>query len=43
MLNHTGGTGDIFGPQFNANREKLRELKDYFELYGKLGLEFEPG
>ncbi|MBI3668029.1 MAG: beta-lactamase family protein [Acidobacteria bacterium] len=43
LLTHTGGTGDIFGPQFDANRGKLRDLKDYVALYGKRGLEFEPG
>ena len=25
LLTHTGGTGDIFGPQFTANRTTLRE------------------
>jgi CubicO group peptidase (beta-lactamase class C family) len=43
LLTHTGGTGDIFGPDFDANRTKLRTLADYVELYGKRGLEFEPG
>ncbi len=43
LLTHTGGTGDIFGPQYNANRSKLRELKDYVTLYGERGPEFEPG
>jgi CubicO group peptidase (beta-lactamase class C family) len=43
LLTHTGGTGDIFGPEFEAHREKLRTLADYVELYGERGLEFEPG
>jgi D-alanyl-D-alanine carboxypeptidase len=43
LLTHTGGTGDIFGPDFEANREELRTLADYVELYGQRGLEFEPG
>jgi CubicO group peptidase (beta-lactamase class C family) len=43
LLTHTGGTGDIFGPDFDAHREELRTLADYVRLYGKRGLEFEPG
>ena len=43
LLTHTGGTGDIFGPQFDAHRKELRTLNDYVALYGKRGPEFEPG
>jgi D-alanyl-D-alanine carboxypeptidase len=43
LLTHTGGTGDIFGPDFDAHRDELRTLSDYVDLYGKRGLEFEPG
>ena len=43
LLTHTGGTGDIFGPEFDAHRKQLRTLADYVKLYGKRGLEFEPG
>lgn len=43
LLTHTGGTGDIFGPEFDANRLKLKTLDDYVALYGKRELEFEPG
>jgi CubicO group peptidase (beta-lactamase class C family) len=43
LLTHTGGTGDIFGPDFDAHRKELRTLADYAKLYGKRGLEFEPG
>jgi D-alanyl-D-alanine carboxypeptidase len=43
LLTHTGGTGDIFGPEFDAHRKDLRALADYVKLYGKRGLEFEPG
>jgi CubicO group peptidase (beta-lactamase class C family) len=43
LLTHTGGTGDIFGPEFEAHRKRLRALDDYVKLYGKRGLEFEPG
>ena len=43
LLTHTGGTGDIFGPQFDQNRLKLREHSDYVELFGDRGPRFEPG
>jgi CubicO group peptidase (beta-lactamase class C family) len=43
LLTHTGGTGDIFGPQFRAQRLELRTLEDYVQLYGDRGPEFEPG
>ena len=43
LLTHTGGTGDIFGPDFDAHRKELRTLADYVKLYGKRGPEFEPG
>jgi CubicO group peptidase (beta-lactamase class C family) len=43
LLTHTGGTGDIFGPDFAAHRLELKTLQDYVRLYGKRGLEFEPG
>jgi CubicO group peptidase (beta-lactamase class C family) len=43
LLTHTGGTGDFFGPQFDAHRTELRTLQDYVKLYGARGLEFQPG
>jgi len=43
LLTHTGGTGDFFGPQYNAHRQELRALQDYVTLYGKRDLAFEPG
>ncbi|HEV3276267.1 MAG TPA: serine hydrolase domain-containing protein [Terriglobia bacterium] len=43
LLTHTGGTGDFFGPEFDAHRLELRTLQDYVNLYGKRGVEFEPG
>jgi D-alanyl-D-alanine carboxypeptidase len=43
LLTHTGGTGDLFGPEFDAHRLELRTLEDYVKLYGERGLEFEPG
>ena len=43
LLSHTGGTGEIFGPQFAANRLQLRSNADYVKLYGARGPEFSPG
>jgi D-alanyl-D-alanine carboxypeptidase len=43
LLTHTGGTGDIFGPEFDLNRRKLRHHGDYLKLYGSRGLTHEPG
>jgi D-alanyl-D-alanine carboxypeptidase len=43
LLTHTGGTGDIFGPEFDQHRLQLREHRDYLKLYGSRGLTHEPG
>ncbi len=43
LLTHTGGTGDIFGPDFDKHRLELRTLADYVKLYGTRDLAFEPG
>ena len=43
LLTHTGGTGDIFGPDFDAHRLELRTIGDYAKLYGTRDLEYEPG
>jgi CubicO group peptidase (beta-lactamase class C family) len=43
LLTHTGGTGDIFGPEFSAHRLELKTLNDYVALYGKRAVAFEPG
>jgi D-alanyl-D-alanine carboxypeptidase len=43
LLTHTGGTGDIFGPEFGSHRLQLRTHNDYVALYGARGLAFEPG
>ena len=43
LLTHTGGTGDIFGPEFTAHRSELRTTGDYLRLYGTRGLRFDPG
>jgi CubicO group peptidase (beta-lactamase class C family) len=43
LLTHTGGTGDIFGQEFDTHRLQLRTLNDYVALYGKRGPRFAPG
>ncbi len=43
LLTHTGGTGDFFGPEYDAHRVDLKTLQDYVNLLGRRGLEFEPG
>jgi CubicO group peptidase (beta-lactamase class C family) len=43
LLTHTGGTGDIFGPEYDQNRLQLREHGDYVRLYGSREPLFEPG
>ena len=43
LLTHTGGTGDIFGPEFEQHRLALREHRDYLRLYGSRGLTHQPG
>lgn len=43
LLTHTGGTGDIFGPQFTEHRLELRNPADYLRLYGTRALQFDPG
>jgi CubicO group peptidase (beta-lactamase class C family) len=43
LLNHTGGTGDIFTPEYEAHREETRTLADYVKLFGSRPVAFEPG
>jgi CubicO group peptidase (beta-lactamase class C family) len=43
LFSHTGGTGDIFGPEFDKHRLELKTLADYANLYGSRPLQFEPG
>jgi CubicO group peptidase (beta-lactamase class C family) len=42
LLTHTGGTGDIFEPEYEAKRDQVRTLKDYVDLFGARPLGFEP-
>jgi len=43
LLTHTGGTGDIFGPEFDTHRDELSTHHDYVDLYGSRAPEFDPG
>ncbi|HEX8448288.1 MAG TPA: serine hydrolase domain-containing protein, partial [Allosphingosinicella sp.] len=43
LLSHTGGTGNIFGPEFDRRKASLRSTKDYVDLYGSRAPEFAPG
>jgi CubicO group peptidase (beta-lactamase class C family) len=43
LLTHTGGTGDIFGPEFAEHRAELREHADYLALAGERDPAFTPG
>jgi CubicO group peptidase (beta-lactamase class C family) len=43
LLNHTGGTGDIFTPEYEAHRLETRTLADYVKLFGNRPVQFEPG
>jgi D-alanyl-D-alanine carboxypeptidase len=43
LLTHTGGTGDIFGPDFFKHRMELRTHDDYLRLFGKRTSMAAPG
>ncbi|PCC73725.1 CubicO group peptidase, beta-lactamase class C family [Nannocystis exedens] len=43
LLTHTGGTGDIFGPQYDANAEALKTTADLVRFYGAREPAFAPG
>ncbi len=43
LLTHTAGTGNIFGPDYDAHRLELQTHDDYLRLYGARGPSFEPG
>lgn len=43
LLTHSGGTGDIFGPEFDAHRDELATHDDYRKLYEKRPPDFAPG
>jgi D-alanyl-D-alanine carboxypeptidase len=43
LLTHTGGTGDFFGPEFDAKRLSLKTHADYMALFGARAPGFTPG
>ena len=43
LLTHTGGTGDIFTPEYDGAAPPTATIADDVELFGKRALEFEPG
>jgi D-alanyl-D-alanine carboxypeptidase len=43
LLTHTGGTGDIFTPEFFTHRQDLRDPKDYVAFFGARPPVFPPG
>ena len=43
LLTHTGGTGDIFGPEYDAHHLEMVTHDDWIKLYGKRDPLFEPG
>ena len=43
LLTHTGGTGDIFGPEYSSHLHEMTTHDDWIRLYGKRGPLFEPG
>lgn len=43
LLTHSGGTGDIFGPEFDKNRLTLKTNEDYIALFGPRPPIFTPG
>lgn len=43
LLTHAGGTGDIFGPEFDKHRLELKTHDDYVRLYGARGPTHPPG
>lgn len=43
LLNHTGGTGESFTPEYMAKRTEIRTLADYVKLLGNRKPDFEPG
>lgn len=43
LLSHRAGAGDIFGPEFDRERERLRTHADYLALYGTRAPVHPPG
>lgn len=43
LLTHTGGTGDFFGPDYDAHASELRKPSDFVRLFGRRDPLFPPG
>lgn len=43
LLTHSGGTGDFFGPEFDAQRLSLKTHDDYVRLFGARAPTHAPG
>ncbi len=43
LLDHTGGAGEAFTPEYMAHRNEIRTLRDYVAFFGARGPDFEPG
>lgn len=43
LLTHTGGTGDIFGPEYDGHEGASAEPSDLIRLYGSRDPLFDPG
>ena len=43
LLTHTGGTGDIFTPEYEKQRLDVRIPADYVKLFGSRRVAFQPG
>jgi len=43
LLTHSGGTGDFFGPDYDAHQAELRTPSDFIRLFGKRNPVFPPG
>lgn len=43
LLMHTGGTGDFFGPEYEARAKALRKPDDFVRLFGARDPIFPPG
>jgi CubicO group peptidase (beta-lactamase class C family) len=43
LLTHTGGLGDVFGPELSSIRDRMRQHGDYVRQFARRPLLFEPG
>ncbi|XLS29026.1 serine hydrolase [Flavobacteriaceae bacterium M23B6Z8] len=43
LLSHTSGLGDFFGPEFDQNKDAIKNLDDYLPYFANDSLEFQPG